>query len=134
VVEHASVRFEEAGLLERVAIESGDFFESVPPGGDGYLLKGVLHDWDDAPATRIPQSCRSVMTADSTLLVIEAVLPPGNAPSYGRGLDLLMKILNDGRERNETEFAGLLEVAGFRLQRVIPTATPRLSIVGARVA
>jgi hypothetical protein len=84
VVEHAARRFQEAGLLGRVGIQGGDFFERVPPGGDAYVLKGVLHDWDDAPATRILQSCRSVLRPDSTLLVIEAVLPPGNAPSYGR--------------------------------------------------
>jgi hypothetical protein len=134
VVEHVPERFDQAGLADRVGIQSGSFFERVPSGGDAYLLKGVLHDWDDAPATAILQTCRSVMNQDSTLLVIEAILPPGNAPSYGKGLDLLMKILNDGRERNEAEFADLLRAAGFNPTRVISTAAPRLSIIEARIA
>jgi O-methyltransferase domain len=103
VVEHATRRFEQAGLPERVDIQGGDFFQSVPPGGDVYVLKGVLHDWDDAPVTRILQSCRSAMAPGSALLVIE------------------------------TEFGSLLDAAGFSLGRVIPTATPRLSLVETRL-
>jgi hypothetical protein len=110
------------GVLERVTLVSEDFFRSVPTGGDCYLLSRVLHDWDDAAAQRILQVCHAAMVTGDRLLLLEAVLP-GRAvenPAAIR-MDLHMLLLLPGRERTAADFAALLQAAGFRLQRLLPT-------------
>ncbi|MFJ6791590.1 methyltransferase [Streptomyces angustmyceticus] len=99
----------------------GDFFASVPEGGDVYVLKHVLHDWPDESCLRILRCCHRAMAAGRRLLVIDAVLPPGNAPHFGKTLDVAMMAVVDGRERTAEEFAALLSAGGFRLTRVLPT-------------
>jgi hypothetical protein len=90
VVAAAGELIEGAGLTARCELVAGDFFERVPAGGDLYLLKRVIHDWDDGRAAAILRCCRAAMgeRGSSRLLVIEHVLPPGNAPSWGKLLDL----------------------------------------------
>ncbi|MFJ9851189.1 methyltransferase [Streptomyces sp. NPDC101150] len=102
--------------------EEGDFFASVPEGGDVYVLKHVLHDWPDEDCRGILRTCHAAMSRGSRLLVIECVLPQGNAPHFGKTLDVAMMALLDGQERTAQEFATLLSDGGFRLTRVLPTA------------
>ncbi|GAU68700.1 putative O-methyltransferase [Streptomyces sp. NBRC 110611] len=109
-------------LKGRWRAQEGDFFTSVPEGGDVYVLKHVLHDWPDDACRRILRTCRAAMAAGRRLLVIESVLPPGNAPHFGKTMDVAMMAVVDGRERTADEFATLLSAGGFRLTRVLPTA------------
>ncbi|MFE1171532.1 methyltransferase [Streptomyces sp. NPDC058773] len=109
-------------LKGRWRTQEGDFFESVPEGGDVYVLKHVLHDWPDEPCRRILRSCHRAMAAGSRLLVVDSVLPPGNAPHFGKTMDVAMMAVLDGQERTAEEFAALLSAAGFRLTRTLPTS------------
>jgi hypothetical protein len=102
----------------------GDFFQAVPPGGDLYVLKFILIDWKDAEAVRILQNCRTAITPDGTLLVIEMTIPDDNHPSPAQLLDLNMLVMTGGQERTQREYGALLTQAGFRLTRVIPTGSP----------
>jgi hypothetical protein len=115
---------EREGLAERVRVVEGDFFESVPEGGDAYTLKMILHDWDDERAIHILRTVRRAMRDDATLLVMESVLAPGNEPHPGKLMDLDMLVMTGGRERTEDEFRAVFERAGFRLARVVPTHSP----------
>ncbi|MGW9172496.1 methyltransferase [Streptomyces decoyicus] len=108
-------------LKGRWRTQEGDFFASVPEGGDIYVLKHVLHDWPDEACLRILRACHRAMAAGRRLLVIDAVLPPGNAPHFGKTLDVAMMTVLDGQERTSEEFATLLSAGGFRLTRVLPT-------------
>jgi hypothetical protein len=109
-----------SGLSERCDAVGGDFFRSVPKGHDAYLMKYILHDWDDSECVAILRSCRSAMGGDARLLVVEAIIPPGNEPSFGKTQDINMLINVGGRERTEAEYHGLYEAAGFDLTRCIP--------------
>lgn len=120
------------GLSRRCEIVAGDFFAAVPSGHDAYVLAHVLHDWDDAQCLSILRRCREAMHRDARLLIVESVLPAGDAPHPGKLLDLVMLTVTGGRERTETEFADLLTAAGLRLVRVVPTAAAQ-SIVEAAV-
>lgn len=122
VAEGARATMEEAGVLDRCVIVEGDFFERVPEGADAYILKLIIHDWDDEQARRILENCRAAMPADGTLLVANAVIPPGNDPYIGKLVDIEMLVMTPGgRERTEAEFEQLLAEAGFELTRTIPT-------------
>lgn len=115
----------------RCGLAAGSFFAQVPAGGDLYLLKRVIHDWDDERAAVILGCCRQAMGSRGRLLVIEHVLPPGNEPSWGKLLDLQMLVLtHGGRERDEAGFRGLLASAGLRLRRILP-AGPTASLIEA---
>ena len=96
-------------------------FEAVPEGGDVYLLKLIVHDWDDAQATAILRVCRRAMPAAARLLVVQRVLAPGDAPDPATFGDLNMLVMVGGQERTAAEFATLYQAAGFRLTRVLPT-------------
>ena len=124
IVEQAGRRIESERLAGRCERVGGDFFESVPTGGDGYILKHIIHDWDDERVMRILGNCRRAMAPGSRLLVVETVIPPGDTPSFGKLLDLNMLVRTGGRERTEAEYGALFAAAGFELIRVIPTSTP----------
>lgn len=119
VIAGAREVLEARGLAERVDLVEGDFFEEVPSGGDLYLLKHILHDWDDATAGRILDRCREAAAPGTTLLVVERLLGPG-ADAVAALADLLMLVLFGGRERTAAEYRRLLEGAGWRVQRVLP--------------
>ena len=121
---------EAAGLSARCRVEAGDFFREVPARGDVYLLRKVIHDWDDERARRILGTCRSAMPDGSRLLLLEMVVPPGNTPAYAKLLDLLMLVYAGGRERTATEYRDLLTSAGFSMKRILPTGSA-LSIIEA---
>ncbi len=115
---------EAAGLVACCEVATGDFFVAVPEGGDAYLLSHVIHDWGDERARAILRNCRRVMRSQSKLLLVEAVIPPGNGPFFGKLLDMQMLVAaNEGMDRTEVEYRALLDAAGFKLQRVIPTAS-----------
>lgn len=102
----------------------GDFFVEVPGGGDLYLLKWVLHDWDDAACLAILKNCRTAINEHGRLLIVDTVIPPGNVPAAGKFIDLNMMVLSGGQERTAEEFDALLSAAGFRLSRILPTKSP----------
>jgi SAM-dependent methyltransferase len=132
VVAGAPAVIEGAGLASRIEIVGGDFFQSVPAAG-AYLMKSVLHDWSDADARRILESIHRAATPGARLLIAEAVLEPGNHPDIAKFMDLEMLVAtNGGRERNEAEWRALLAAGGFRLERVIATASPLRLLVAAR--
>jgi hypothetical protein len=105
-------------------------FIAVPAGGDLYLLKSILHDWDDAAAVAIPRNCRAVMTRHVRLVAVERVVPPGNGPSEAKLFDINMLMVLGGCERTEAEYKNLLRAAGFRMTDVIPTRSPLSLIKG----
>lgn len=124
VIAGARDLLEREGVSARCELVAGDFFASVPEGGDAYVLKSVIHDWDDARSATILRNCHRAMKEQGKLLVVERLILPGNEPSYSKLLDLQMMVLVGGRERTEAEFRALFATAGFRLTRVIPTQTP----------
>jgi SAM-dependent methyltransferase len=111
-------------LRDRCETVAGDFFESVPAEADCYVLSHVIHDWDDERSLEILRNCRDAMDPNGRLLLVEMVIPPGDAPHPGKMLDMVMLTLPGGMERSEDEYRELLDAAGFRLTRVIPTQTP----------
>jgi hypothetical protein len=118
------------GVEDRVTIEAGDFFETVPAGGDAYVLSHVIHDWNEDRCLTILGHCRKAIKPDGRLLIVEMVLPAGDTPHPGKVLDMVMLVFPGGQERTEVEYASLLGKAGFRLSRVVPTASA-VSIVEA---
>jgi hypothetical protein len=121
------------GLENRCAVMSGDFFESVPAGGDAYIMKRVIHDWDDERARRILRNCHRVMRARTRLLVVEHVVSAGDDPDISKLFDLQMLVLTaGGRERTQMEFRELYEEARFDLTRVVATKNPVHVIEGVR--
>lgn len=111
------------GVLSRCRIESGSFFTTVPSDGDLYVMRRVIHGFDDRQAAEILANVRRHMPAGSTLLLLESVVPEGKAPHFAKTLDLDMMIFVGGRERTERQFEALLGHAGFRLARVVPTVS-----------
>ena len=131
VAERARPTIAALGLESRCRVAGGDFFHSVPRGADAYLLRHILHDWEDAAAVRILQNCREAMIKDGRVLVAEMVIPPGNAPAFAKWLDLMM-LLVGGRERTQEEYAALFTAAGLKLNRLIPTASEVCILEGVR--
>ncbi len=120
-----------APVASRCNVVSGDFFDTVPAGADTYVLKLVLHDWDDVRAAQILHNVRGAIIPGGRLIIIEAVMPLGNEYHHAKFLDMNMLVLSEGgRERTEGEYRMLLGEAGFTLGRVVPTAAP-VSVVEA---
>jgi SAM-dependent methyltransferase len=130
----AKRKIAEAGLAERCEFVAGDFFESVPPGADAYLIKHVIHDWDDAQATVILRNIRRAMKPEARLLLAEGVYPARidtSLPSRGAAAnDVNMLVATGGRQRSEPEFRALYAAAGFALEQILPTASPLCVVVG----
>jgi hypothetical protein len=122
VTQRASQAIDRFGLSDRIHLIAGDFFQSVPNGADAYLLRHIIHEWDDDNAIRILNNVHRAIDQSGRLLVVESVIPAGNEPFFGKLLDLNMLVLRGGRERTEDEFRHLLGRAGFRLARIVPTA------------
>jgi hypothetical protein len=121
VVRDAPALIAARGLTDRIKIEAGSFFEQIPPGSDAYLLSHIIHDWSEAQCLTILGNCRRAMKPESRLLIIEMVLAAGDAPHFGKLLDIIMLAIPGGQERTEPEYRDLLDKAGFRLTRVVPT-------------
>ena len=123
VVDGAGPLLEAAGVADRCASVGGDFLAAVPEGGDAYVLKSIVHDWDDERAATILRNCRRAMVPRGKVLLVERPLPPGLASeAHRRGLwaDVHMMVLFDGRERTLEQYAGLLAAADLRLGAVVP--------------
>ena len=105
-------------LDDRCTAISGDFFAAVPEGGDAYIMKHIIHDWDDERASAILRTIHAAGGPAARLLVLETVVPPGNEPHGAKWLDLLMLALFAGRERDEAQWRGLLDGAGFAVERI----------------
>jgi hypothetical protein len=118
----ADAHIASAGVADRCQFVAGDFFEAIPPGADAYLLKFILHDWEDEKCARILQSCRAAVHSGARILLLESVLPPDGGPLTDAVFgDITMIVHTGGRERTEAEYARLFEQAGFRLNRIVPT-------------
>ena len=128
VAEGAQRRLAAAGVLDRCEVVGGDMFAAIPRGGDAYVFSRVIHDWDDEHATVALGNCRRVIDPRGTLLLVEEVILPGDAPGFGKLSDLNMLVGPGGQERTEREYRTLYTAAGFELVEVIPTAS-RLSIL-----
>lgn len=126
----AAARAGVGGPLPRCRLVTGDFFEEVPQGADLILLKHVIHDWDDERSTDILTRCREALAPGGRILVLDAVVPPGNDFSPAKVIDLIMLAVPGGVERTERDFARLFSRAGLRLETVRPL-TPELAIVAA---
>jgi len=123
VVERARANIRAAGLDGRCQVVAGNFFEAVPPAADAYIMRHIIHDWDDDESLPILRNCRQAMSRGGKLLVVEGVVPPGNEPSISKFFDLAMMVLPGGMEGTEEEYRQLFEAAGFRLTRIVPTKT-----------
>jgi ubiquinone/menaquinone biosynthesis C-methylase UbiE len=134
VIERARERLTNAGLLDRCELVAGSFFDRLPAGADAYLMRHIIHDWDEAKCHTILKNCHRAMTASSKLLVVESVIPPGNEPFGGKILDLVMLLIPGGQERTEEEYRVLFQQANFRRSRVIPTASEVSVIEAERIA
>jgi ubiquinone/menaquinone biosynthesis C-methylase UbiE len=130
VIEGARPKLEAAGVADRCETVAGDFFKAVPEGGDAYVMKWIIHDWDDERALTILKHCRNQMKPDGRLIVVDAVVPEGNEPDFSKFFDLNMMVMTGGKERTAAEFEQLLAEAGFKLLRVIPTEVPTSIVEG----
>src|ERR1700674_5234432 len=131
VLTGASEVLQRAGVTDRCELVAGSFFETVPPGADAYILKSIIHDWDDAASLAILRCCRAAFPDRGRLLLVEHVLKPVNQPDPARFSDLNMLVMLGGQERDPDEFTRLCADAGFRLTAIIPTASTH-SVIEAR--
>jgi hypothetical protein len=109
----------------RCSYVEGNFFESVPEGAGAYLLCNIVHDWDDNRAITVLSNCRKAMAREGRVLLIEMIVPDTNSASFSKLLDLNMLVMTGGGERTEAEFVGLLDAAGYKLTRIVPTTAPQ---------
>lgn len=127
-VAQAGDRLVASGVSDRCEAKAGDFLAGLPEGGDLYLFKSVIHDWDDERATTILRNCRKVLPADGRLLIVEPVIPaavtmfPADPFAYINDLNMMVSLR--GKERTEAEYADLLSEAGFRMSGVQPVPGP----------
>jgi len=131
----AGNRLAEFGVAARARTEAVDFFKAVPTGGDAYVMKHIIHDWDDEKATAILRNVHAALQGkrDGRLILVESVVRPGDDADLAKVIDLEMLVLPGGKERTAEEFATLFRGAGFELTRVVPTASP-VSVVEGRLA
>ncbi len=120
------------GVGARCELVAGDFFQSAPA-AEAYIMKHIIHDWEDEKSIKILRNCHGAMTGKGKVLVVEMVVPEGNAPSPGKFIDLEMLLFLHGYERTEKEYAALFEKGGFKLTRVVPTESPYSIVEGVRI-
>jgi SAM-dependent methyltransferase len=133
VAERAQTVLSGLDLSERCRIMAGDFFGSVPVGGDAYVLRHIIHDWDDERAATILRNCREAMNPGGRVVVVETVISAGDEPCFGKWLDLMMLVVG-GRERTEEQYRRLFSSAGLRLSRIVPTAHEVSVVEGVRAS
>ncbi|MBW4422861.1 MAG: hypothetical protein KME13_27415 [Myxacorys californica WJT36-NPBG1] len=122
VIERAKPQIAQEAVVDRCQLVAGSFFQSVPAGADAYLLKHIIHDWDDERSIAILKNCCTAMAENGRVLVVEQVIPPGNAPFMGKLLDVNMLVMAPGgKERTEAEYRALFEAVGFELTQIVPT-------------
>jgi hypothetical protein len=132
VIAGAAPLIAESGVGDRCTAVSGDFFQAVPAGGDAYIMKHIIHDWDDDRSLTILRNIHRQLAgvANGRVLLLESIVQPGNVADFGKLIDMEMLLIPGGRERTAEEFAALFARAGFELTRIVPTASA-LSVVEA---
>jgi O-methyltransferase domain/Dimerisation domain len=131
VVDGAKPRIADAGLSDRMQAVECDFFQSVPAGGDAYIMKHIVHDWDDERVSTILKKIAAAMGAKKgKVILLESVIAAGNTPDFGKFIDIEMLLFPGGRERTADEFRSLFEQSGFHMTKVVPTKSP-LSVIEA---
>jgi len=123
VMREAPAFLRQRGLTDRIRIETGSFFDAVPSGADAYILSHIIHDWSEPQCLTILGNCRRAMNPGGRVLLIEMVLPEGDAPHAGKLLDIVMLAVPGGEERTAGQYADLLAKAGLRITRVLATAS-----------
>ena len=131
VIEGARQKLEANGVANRCQTVAGNFFQAVPEGGDAYVMKWIIHDWEDEKAITILKNCRKQMQPNGRVIIVDCVVPDNDEPDLSKTFDLNMLVMTGGKERTAAEFEQLLAAAGFKLLRVIPTDVPT-SIVEAQ--
>jgi len=126
VVAGALPTLQAAGVADRCERVAGSFFETLPSGADVYMMRHILHDWEDEQCVAILRNCANALAAAGRVVVIESVIEPGNDPSPAKFQDLMMMVMNGGRERTADQFRALFTAAGLRLTRITPTAAESL--------
>jgi SAM-dependent methyltransferase len=129
VVAGAEATLAQTGVLDRAEIIGGDFFASVPAGGDLYLLSMILHDWNDEPAAAILTNIRKAMAPGARVLINDAMIPEGDVRHPAKFIDIFMLMYYSGRERTRAQFAQLLDVAGLRLAEARGSSGPTSLII-----
>ncbi len=124
VIDDAREQVAETSVNDRVEFVSGDFFASVPAGADAYILKSIIHDWDDERALTILKNVRRALKPRSRVLLVEAIIAEGNEQDFGKLIDLEMLVSPGGKERTAAEFRELFTRAGLKLNRIVPTKSP----------
>lgn len=124
VIQGARPKLEAAGVADRCETIAGNFFTSVPAGGDAYIMKWIIHDWNDEKAVTILRHCRNQMPPNGKLILVDCVVPETDEPDFSKFIDMNMLVMTGGKERTAKEFEQLLGAAGFKLLRVIPTDLP----------
>lgn len=130
VVSGAPALLAAESVADRCEVVGGDFFTDVPQGKDAYILKSIIHDWDDADSVAILQNVRQAIVPTGKMLLFEFVIPPGNDPHPGKQSDINMLVAPGGRERTEAEYGALLEQAGFQLSRIVPLRSGKSLVEG----
>lgn len=128
VAERAQAALAGDPVFGRMSFRSGDFFKDVARGGDAYILRHIIHDWNDDESVQILRCCRAAMGDGARLLVMEEVIPDGDTPSAAKWLDVCFLAMWSGKERTRADYEALYRRSGFKLTRVIPTSSP-LSII-----
>ena len=131
VIAGAIPRLQQAGVADRCTTATGDFFKAVPEGGDAYIMKHIIHDWDDDRALTILANIKRAMKPGGRVILLESVLMPPNQPDFGKLIDIEMMLMPGGRERTADEFRALFQRAGFTATRILPTKSP-LQVIEAR--
>ncbi|MEO5946596.1 MAG: methyltransferase [Chitinophagaceae bacterium] len=129
VLDQTQKAIDSKDLSGRCRTEIGSFFDFIPAGADAYIMKHILHDWDDNKAIQILHNCNKALKPGSKLLVIEALIPTGNTPHPGKLMDINMMAMTGGKERTENEFTSMFTAAGLKLIKVIHTNSPTLCIL-----
>jgi hypothetical protein len=124
VASDARTYLKASGVAGRCDLVTGDAFQSIPRGGDAYVMSRVLHDWPDEKAALLVANCRKAISDEGILLIRDSVLPEGDAPSPAKQMDITMLIMTGGHERSEEEWRVLLEASGFSLGKVHRTSSP----------
>lgn len=133
VIAGADQLLEREGVSGRVEKVARDLFDSVPQGADAYMMKHIIHDWDDDRSVRLLNNIRAAMAPTGKVLIVETVVPEGNEPHYSKLMDLGMLVMPGGLERTAEEYRALLAESGLQLSRIIPTRS-HLSIIEAVIA
>lgn len=133
VVEGGKSKMAESDVGDRCEVIGGDFFQSVPEGADAIIMKWIIHDWNDEQSVAIMKNCHRALPENGKLILVEAVVPPGDEMHFAKFIDLNMLVMTGGRERTEEEFRQLYEAAGFSLTRIVPTESPFSVIEGVKI-